>query len=102
VGSLHYAALDPDRGRALLDEELRLHQRVVARDEAALLEWLRLIGDVVYSAALSRTGELTAAEDVTETLFLEVWRHPEQFHPTRGPLTLQLVRRMRTELLSLT
>lgn len=101
MGALSYPALEQRRGRVLLDEELQLHQRVVGRDEAALLEWLRRIGAVVYSAALTCTGDVAAAEEMTEALFLEVWRHPEKFHPTHGPLSLQLVRRMSTELLTL-
>jgi DNA-directed RNA polymerase specialized sigma24 family protein len=84
----------------LLDEELRLHERVVARDEAALLEWLGRTGGVVYSVALSHTGRVGLAEDLTEALFLEVWRHPEAFHPDKGPLTLQLIRRMSVDVFS--
>ena len=83
------------RGRELLDEELRLHEGVVARDQAALLEWLERIGGVVYCVALSQTGDAAAAHDLTEGLFLELWRHPAHFHPTDGPLTLQLIRRAR-------
>ena len=94
MGSLSYPALEQRRGEVLLDEELRLHERVVERDEAALLEWLRRIGGMVYSVALSNTGRVGLAEDMTEALFLDVWRHPEMFHPSRGPLVLQLIRRM--------
>lgn len=101
MGSLRYAATEQHRGRELLDEELQLHKRVLARDQSALLEWLRRIGGVVYSAALSNTGRVGLAEDMTEALFLEVWRHPERFHPANGPLTLQLIRRMNVEHLSL-
>ena len=92
--SLGYTAAKQRPGRHLLDVELRLHQRVVARDRSALLEWLQLVGDVVYCAALSRTGRDAEAEELTEALFLEVWRHPAMFHPADGPLGLQLIRRM--------
>lgn len=88
------AAVEQRPGRQRLDAELRLHRRVVARERAALLEWLQLVGDVVYCAALSLTGEAAAAEDLTEALFLDVWRHPELFDPADGPLSLQLIRRM--------
>ncbi len=92
--SLGYTAVGQRPGRELMDVELRLHQRVVAGDRSALLEWLQLVGDVVYCAALSRTGTAAAAEALTEALFVEVWRHPAMFHPHDGPLTLQLIRRM--------
>jgi len=94
VDSLGCTAVEQRPGRQRLDEELRLHRRVVARDRDALLEWLRLVGDVVYCAALSRTGTAADAEDLTEALFLDVWRHPEMFDPAEGPLSLQLIRRM--------
>lgn len=92
--SLRYTAVEERPGRHLMDAERRLHQRVVARDQSALLEWLRLVGDVVYCAALSRTGTAAEAEDLTEALFLDVWRQPALFDPADGPLTLQLIRRM--------
>lgn len=100
MDSLGCTAVDQRPGRQRLDVELRLHRRVVAREQAALLEWLQLVGDVVYCAALSRTGQAVDAEDLTEALILEVWRHPEMFDPTDGPLSLQLIRRMSQRLLA--
>ncbi len=94
MDSLGCAAVERRPGRQRLDMEVRLHRRVVARETAALVEWLQLVGDVVYCAALSRTGQTADAEDVTAALFLEVWRHPEMFDPEDGPLSLQLIRRM--------
>lgn len=94
MGFLGCTAVDQRPGQQRLDVELGLHRRVVAREQAALLEWLQLVGDVVYCAALSRTGRAADAEDLTETLFLDVWRHPEVYDPAKAPLSLQLVRRM--------
>ena len=88
------------RGHELLEQELRLHERVVARDQEALLEWLNVVGGVVYATVLSYMGDAATAEDETAALFLEVWRHPAMFHPTRGPLVLQLLRRMREDLVA--
>ncbi len=82
------------RGKKMLDIELRLHQRVVAREEGALLEWLQRVGCVVYCAALARTGSVADAERLTEVLFLELWHQPALFDPMDGPLSLQLIRRM--------
>lgn len=89
-------------GRQLLDVELALHQRVVNRDQSALLEWLQRAGSLVYCAALLRTGAPAEAEAMTEALFLEVWRHPAMFHPADGPLSLQLIRRMSQQLATVT
>ncbi len=94
MDSLGCTAVEQRPGRQRLEVELRLHRRVVAREPAALLEWLQLVGDVVYCAALSRTGRAADAQDLTEALFLDVWRHPELFDPAEGPLSLQLIRRM--------
>lgn len=84
-------------GKQLLERELRLHERVFAGDQSALLEWLHLIGGVVYSTALSYMGDAAAAEKRTTALFLEVWMHPAMFNPMQGPLTLQLIRRLRED-----
>ena len=96
MGSVCHPSLEQLRGRELLEEEKRLHERVSAHDRAAMLEWLDRIGGLVYSAALSHTGTAAAAEEMTAMLFLEVWQQPALYHPSRGPLALQMIRRMRT------
>lgn len=81
-----------------LEEERSLHERVVQRDEAALLQCFDRIGDLVYCSALLSTGSRTAAEELTEAIFVGFWRDPRAFPPSRGPLSLQLIRRMTAEL----
>lgn len=56
------------------------------------------IGHVVYCVARLRTGEDSAAEDLTEAVFVEFWRDPEAFPPGHGPLALQLIGRMTHDL----
>ncbi|MDQ3978144.1 MAG: hypothetical protein M3314_01130 [Actinomycetota bacterium] len=85
---------DTTGGRASLDEELRLHQRIVEGDESALLECLDRAGHLVYCSALLRAGNSTAADDLTEAVFVDLWREPEAFHPAHGPIALQLMRRI--------
>ncbi len=79
---------------ALIEEERELHERVVQRDESALLECLDRTGPLVYCMALQHTGGQAAAEDFTERIFLAFWRNPHAFPPSQGPLGLQLLRRL--------
>lgn len=88
----------PKTSLGTLHEELRLHQRILEGDQSALLEWLDLIGHVVYCIALRHTVDATAAEDLTTGVFVDLWRGPEGFHPAHGPVALQLIRRMAPKL----
>lgn len=83
---------------ALVEEELSLHERVVQRDESALLQCFDRVGHLVYCTALVCTGSRTSAEELTETMFVRFWRDPRAFPPSRGPLSLQLIRRMTADL----
>jgi hypothetical protein len=85
----HHRGREPSRSR---DEEARLHERLVDRDESALLECLDRFGPIVYSTSLTESGDSMLAEAVTERVFVHLWRRPEAFHPRQGPLVLQLVR----------
>ncbi|HWC11219.1 MAG TPA: hypothetical protein VG455_08355 [Acidimicrobiales bacterium] len=75
-------------------EESRLHERVVQRDESAVLECFDRAGDLLYCMALARTGDQASAEALTEAAFVALWRDPAAFPPSQGPLGLQLLRRM--------
>lgn len=82
------------RAEAMCEEERRLHQRVVARDELALLESFDRSGHLVFCAALLLSGERSTAEDLTAELFTELWRSPQAYPPAHGPLALQMIRRL--------
>lgn len=88
------AAQDPPRPSGRRDEERRLHERVVAGDELALLECFDRMGDMVFCAALLLSGQRSIAEDLTEALFVDLWRAPKAFDPADGPLGLQMIRRL--------
>ncbi len=81
-------------GQELLDEQRRLHERVVAGDELALLEAFDRTAGLVFSAAMLLSGRRSTAEDLTEALFVEFWRAPEEFPIAAGPLGLQMIRRL--------
>jgi len=66
--------------------EQQLRDRLVAGEEAALAELYDVFGPVVYRLALRVTRDWAAAEDVTQEVFVYVWRHPSRFDPDRGVL----------------
>lgn len=84
----------PSPAEQMLEDERSLYRRIVARDELALLESFDRSGHLVFCTALLLSGESSTAEDLTEELFAELWRSPEGFAPTHGPLGLQMIRRL--------
>lgn len=54
--------------------------------EAALEEIYRRHGDAVFGLALRVIHDRVLAEDVTQDVFLSLWRKPERFDPSRGKL----------------
>lgn len=57
----------------------------------ALAELYRRYGGAVWSVARRVCGDRTLAEDVTQTVFVDLWRRPQRFDPTRGALRPWLV-----------
>jgi hypothetical protein len=80
------------RGRRLLEDEIRLHERLVARDRSALLECFDRFGRIVYCTSLAQSDDSLVAETLTEQAFVQLWLRPEAFDPRRAPIVLQLVR----------
>jgi RNA polymerase sigma-70 factor (ECF subfamily) len=74
LGAVDYAALR--------DEELM--ERLGSRDLAAFEALYDRYGDLVYSVSLRVVGDTYLAEDVTQDVFVRVWRRPEQFDLRRG------------------
>ena len=69
-----------------VEEDRRLHERMVVGDLEALAELYDQYGSVVFGVALRVTTDRHAAEDITQAVFLDLWRCPERFDPKRGPL----------------
>jgi hypothetical protein len=82
------------RSTTLLEEESALHRRILDHEEAALLEYLDRSGHIVYCVALALTEDRAAAEELTEGLFVDLWKRPDRFDPRDGPMVLQLLQRL--------
>jgi RNA polymerase sigma-70 factor (ECF subfamily) len=57
-----------------------------AGDQAAMAVLYDRYSSVVYSVALRVLGEISAAEDVLQDVFLQLWRNPGAFDASRGHL----------------
>jgi RNA polymerase sigma-70 factor (ECF subfamily) len=66
----------------LRDEELM--DRLAGHDLTAFEALYDRYGDLVYSVSLRIVGDTYVAEDVTQDVFLRVWRRPDQFDLSRG------------------
>jgi RNA polymerase sigma-70 factor (ECF subfamily) len=66
--------------------EHELRARLISGDEAALAELYDNLGSTVYQQALRATGDRTAAQDITQEVFVYAWAHPSRFDPDRGKL----------------
>jgi RNA polymerase sigma-70 factor, ECF subfamily len=69
----------------------RLVTAVAAGDHDALAAIYRLYGGAVWSVARRVCNDQMLAEDVTQTVFVDLWRRPERFDPGRGRLRPWLV-----------
>jgi RNA polymerase sigma-70 factor (ECF subfamily) len=74
---------------ALRDDELM--DRLGNRDLGAFEALYDRYGDLVYSVSLRVVGDPYVAEDVTQDVFLRVWRRPDQFDVARGKLVTWLL-----------
>jgi RNA polymerase sigma-70 factor (ECF subfamily) len=73
----------------LQDNELM--DRLCSRDLRAFEALYDRYGDLVYSVALRVVGDTYVAEDITQDVFLRVWRRPEQFDLERGKFVTWLL-----------
>jgi RNA polymerase sigma-70 factor (ECF subfamily) len=68
------------------EEDLNLLARVQRGDEAAMAALYDRYSRVVYSVALRVLRDASAAEDVLQEIFMQVWRTPDSFVSARGSL----------------
>jgi RNA polymerase sigma-70 factor (ECF subfamily) len=67
-----------------------LTARLAAGDDHALGEAFDRLGPAVYGAALRVLGEWTAAQDVVQDVFVELWSNPGRYDPAAGSLRTYL------------
>jgi len=68
-----------------------LAARLAAGDDHALAEVFDRLAPVVYGAALRVLGEGSAAQDVAQDVFVELWTHPDRYDPAAGSLRTYLI-----------
>jgi RNA polymerase sigma-70 factor (ECF subfamily) len=60
--------------------------RVRSRDANAMAAIYDRYSSIVYSVALRVLGETSAAEDVMQEIFMQLWRKPQLFNSSRGSM----------------
>ena len=68
--------------QGLNDEELM--ERLAFKDLLAFRALYKRFGNIVYSTSLRIVRDGHVAEDVTQEIFLRIWRKPESYVPQRG------------------
>jgi RNA polymerase sigma-70 factor (ECF subfamily) len=84
----------PPEGTAVNDtapDDEALVQRVTARDAQAFAELYDRYADLVYSVTLRVVADPALAQDMTQDVFLRVWRTPAAYDPARGRFVSWLV-----------
>jgi RNA polymerase sigma-70 factor (ECF subfamily) len=63
-----------------------LAARLVAGDDYALAEAFDALARSVYASALGVLGDKSAAQDVVQDVFIELWARPDRYDPAAGTL----------------
>jgi RNA polymerase sigma-70 factor (ECF subfamily) len=82
-------------------DDAALLARIRMRDEQALEELHARFAGAIRALALRVTRAERFADEVTQDVFMAVWREPERFDPQRGALTPWLLRLARNKAIDL-
>ena len=74
----------------LVTDDAALMSQVAQAQSAALSELYDRYGRMVFSLAFRITGSNETAEEVTQDVFVQVWRFAEHYDPQQGKLTTWL------------
>jgi RNA polymerase sigma-70 factor (ECF subfamily) len=74
----------PDHAQAAVDPAQAAFERVRLGDESAFAEFYDAVGGVVYGTVLRVVRNPAQAEEVTQEVFVELWRTAARFDATRG------------------
>lgn len=74
----------PDHAQAAVDPAQAAFERVRLGDESAFAEFYDEVGGVVYGTVLRVIRNPAQAEEVTQEVFVELWRTAARFDPARG------------------
>ena len=76
--------------RGMEGSDALLAARLAAGDDRALAEVFDQLGPSVYGGALRVLGNDSAAQDVVQDVFVELWSHPDRYDPAAGSLRTYL------------
>src|SRR5262249_56578052 len=68
----------------------RVRARWAGGEDRGLTGAAGQLGLAVYGDALGVLGEWTAAQDVAQDVFVELWSHPDRYDPAAGSLRTYL------------
>jgi RNA polymerase sigma-70 factor, ECF subfamily len=68
-----------------------LAARLAAGDDHALAEAFDALASSVYGSALRVLGDNSAAQDVVQDVFVQLWAHPGRYSPAAGTLRTYLI-----------
>jgi len=68
-----------------------LAARLAAGDDRALADAFDQLASSVYGGALRVLGNGSAAQDVVQDVFVELWSHPDRYDPAAGSLRTYLM-----------
>ena len=71
--------------REMEGSDALLAARLAAGDDRALAEVFDQLAPSVYGGALRVLGNGSAAQDVVQDVFVELWSHPDRYDPAAGP-----------------
>jgi len=77
--------------REMEGSDALLAARLAAGDDRALAEVFDQLASSVYGGALRVLGNGSAAQDVVQDVFVELWSHPDRYNPAAGSLRTYLI-----------